>query len=561
MVAVQLEVLKTLDGASTPFISHQQMVSMLEAAAEAEGRPETEKEHLHALGAAMFFFRQHNGPWLGSYRGAGPDAWASSPDQLPSDVHAIWAAYADTAAHPAVCARLHHLLWKAQYGARPFSSLQTAITKYREAASLLLADSSPHAQSSRQRAAYFLRTAHELAVSCNQRQELAEIIAEMLALAGVALSWPDPDYGVITTMTEPLMGDKNNHPQLRSLLQRAVECSPDGSLHQAEFLKDLRRTEADPDAQRGIDERVIAALISHAETQEGMAKLLYLGEAAAFARVQGLAGPLDRIRRIQQKIDPQDLGLVQVRTPWDLPTIFLDTARAAIDATDSLDQALRTIALTPPVFAEPADPEQHGLFRLPSVRLNLNGPLVTSISDADSPVGQGLMNARVSSMEFHGLLVEAQLDQVKERFAPTTEQLLTVFTDPPLAPAIRMRGLVRALHAFWAHDDDVAIALVLPRVEGLLRRRLKEADVAVIQHAQGTRPGQVSQLGSLIGSMADARYPEPWPTAFRTLLGGPNEGINLRNDVLHDLADTPSRHRIALALQAALTVLFLPLPE
>ncbi|MFF4291513.1 hypothetical protein ACFY0R_40465, partial [Streptomyces sp. NPDC001633] len=61
--------------------------------------------------------------------------------------------------------------------------------------------------------------------------------------------------------------------------------------------------------------------------------------------------------------------------------------------------------------------------------------------------------------------------------------------------------------------------------------------------------------------MPDAGYPEPWPTAFRTLLGGPTDGINLRNDVLHDLMDTPSRHQIALALQAALTVLFLPLPD
>lgn len=268
MVAVQVTVLKTLDGASTPFISHQQMVSVLASAAEEESRREAEREHLHALGAAMFFFRQHNGPWLGSYRDASPEAWASSPDQLPSDVHAIWAVYADTAAHPAVCARLHHLLWTARYGARPFTSLQTAITKYREAASVLLADISPHAQSSRQRAAYALRTAHELAANCNQRQELAEIITEMLTLAGVALAWSEPDYGVITTMTEPLMGDKNNHPQLRLLLQRVVKHSPDGSLHQAEFLKDLRRTEPEPDAQRGIDECIITALISHAERQE-----------------------------------------------------------------------------------------------------------------------------------------------------------------------------------------------------------------------------------------------------------------------------------------------------
>lgn len=560
MVAVQVMVLKTVDGASAPFISYTHMVTELVAAAEADDRTEAEREHLHALGAAMFFFQQPDGTFMGSYRGAGTEAWASTPGQLPPGVHAVWNAYAEVTTHPAVCARLHHLLWTVKHGDQPFTHLQAAITHYRNAASLLLAEAGTHAQTSRWQAVDALRTAHDLAATCRQPQ-LTDITTEMLDLAAAALSWPEPDHGVITAMTEPLLGDKNNHSRLRPLLQRAVDHCLDGSLQQVEFLKDLRRTEPDPDAQRGIDERIINALISHAEGQEGLAQLVRLEQAAAFARDHGLVDALDRVRRIQQKINPQDLGLTPIRTQINLPTALLNAARAAIDATDSLDQALRTIAGTPPVFVDPVDPEQHGLIRLPSLRLNLNGPLVTSTSDTDSPAGRGLINARVFSMEFHGLLVEAQLDQVKERFAPTTDQLLTVLTDPPLAPAGRMRGLARALHAFWEHDDDAAIALVLPRVEGLLRRRLQEADVAVIQHAQGDRPGQVSQLGSLIGNMEEAGYPEPWPTAFRTLLGGPTDGINLRNDVLHDLADTPSRHRIALALQAALTVLFLPLPE
>lgn len=163
------------------------------------------------------------------------------------------------------------------------------------------------------------------------------------------------------------------------------------------------------------------------------------------------------------------------------------------------------------------------------------------------------------SLDVHGLLLEAQLDRIHERFAPTGEALLALLTRDPLAPAARMRGLARAFQAFWDHDDDIAIALVLPRIEGLLRRRLQAADVPVIQHAQGDRPGQVSQLGSLISGMEQAGYPEPWPTVFRVLLGGPTDGMNLRNNILHDLQDTPARHRIALTLPAALTVLLLPI--
>lgn len=553
-------VLKTLDDASAPFISYPQMVTVLADTAEAGDCTEAEKEHLHALGAAMFFTHQSDGTWLGSYRGAGPDSWACSPDQLPPGVHAVWTAYADTTAHPAVLARLHHLLWTVRHGDRPITHLQAAITNYRHAASVLLAaDTGSHPLISRWQAVDALCTAYDLAAAFRQPQ-ITDIITEMLDVADAALSWPEPAHGVINAMTEPLLGDKKNHPQLHSLLQRAVDHCHDGSPDQVEILKDLRQTEPDPDAQRRIDERIIAALISQAEEQEGLAKLVHLEQAATFARDHGLTNALDQLRRIQQKLNPEDLGLTRVTTPVNLPRIFIDTARAAIDATDSLDQALQTIALTLPVIVDPVDADQHGLIRLPTLRLNLNGPLVTNTSDS-SLAGQDLINARIFSMDFHGIRIEAQLDQLKKRFTPTTDQLLTALTDPPLAPASRMRGLARALHAFWEQDDDTAIALTLPRVEGLLRRRLQEADIAVIQHAQGSTPGQVSQLGSLIGKMKDAGYPEPWPTAFRALLGGPTDGINLRNGVLHDLVDTPPRPRIALALQAALTVLFLPLPD
>ncbi|MGW0585892.1 hypothetical protein ACWD25_60870 [Streptomyces sp. NPDC002920] len=81
-------------------------------------------------------------------------------------------------------------------------------------------------------------------------------------------------------------------------------------------------------------------------------------------------------------------------------------------------------------------------------------------------------------------------------------------------------------------------------------------DIPVIQHAQGDRPGQVNQLGALIADMEAGGFEAPWPTVFRFLLADPKEGLNLRNEVLHDLVDRrPPRHRVALVLQAALVVL------
>ena len=55
--------------------------------------------------------------------------------------------------------------------------------------------------------------------------------------------------------------------------------------------------------------------------------------------------------------------------------------------------------------------------------------------------------------------------------------------------------------------------------------------------------------------MPAAGYPKDWSRALELLLVDPDRGMNVRNDVLHGLIDTPPKHRPALILQAALYLL------
>ncbi|MEU7415122.1 DUF4209 domain-containing protein [Streptomyces antibioticus] len=560
MTQVQATVLKKLDSASNPFTSYQEMVTALAAAVGEEGRTEAELDHLHALCAAMLFFHQPDGALKGSYRGPGPEPWPTAANQLPPEVRAVWVVYADAAGHPMVRARLHHLLWEARHGSRPFDHVSAAIAGYREAVPVLLADTGDRAVSARCKAVDALLAAHDLAVRLRQPQ-LADIATEMVGLAATALDWPEPSPGIVHAAIEPLLADKNLHQLIRPVLERAVDRFRADSHSRIGSLQMMRRIEADPTDQQQIDQRILAAYTDHAEQLDGLPKLMRLEEAAAFARDHGLTDALDEIRRTQQKLRPEDLCLTRMITPLQFPTALVDAARAAVDSAADLSEALRTIATAVPVLADPIDAEQHGLLRLPTAHLNLNGPVVTAFSEEGAAAGTSRIDALVFSLGIHGVLIEAQLDQLHERFAPTEDQLLGQLTNPPHAPASRMRGLARALRAFWEHEDDVAITLALPRVEGLLRRRIQAADVSFIQHHQGDRPGQVSQLGSLITDMDKAGYPEPWPTFFRTLVGGPTDGLNLRNNVLHDLVDTPPRHQVALVIKAALSLLFVPLED
>ncbi|MFB7919407.1 hypothetical protein [Streptomyces sp. NPDC056061] len=246
-----------------------------------------------------------------------------------------------------------------------------------------------------------------------------------------------------------------------------------------------------------------------------------------------------------------------IRAPVPLSAGYLEAASAAIDAADSSEHALHFIATTAPTMSGSAA-LQSGPLSLPTVYINPNGTVVTRTVGSDSTGGEGFFfRQHVFALDVHGLVVEAQLDRVRDRFRPTAEDLVPFLASPEHAPETRIRGLARAFEAFWEGDVDTALALALPRLEGALRRRLQAADIAVIMHAKGEAIGQVQQLGSLLDKLDGLGFPDPWPLVLRTVLGNAEGQMNLRNNVLHDLVDTPSRHRTALVLQLALAVIFL----
>ncbi|WP_329266730.1 hypothetical protein [Streptomyces sp. NBC_01451] len=559
MTDVHSSVLAALDAASSvSYPSHSIVAGGLAVAADRENWSEAEIRHLEALRAALLFFTRPDGTFRGEYQGSGEAPWPREVRQIPQDVREMWAVYAQAAHHPAVRARLHRLLWAARHGERPIDHLRAAVEAYRLAVPVLLDGTGTLASIGRMQAADGLVAAYALAASTRQ-PVLADVVTEMLDLTDTALGWDDPGPGVVAALTEPLLDHREYHDRVRPLLERAADVYRSDLHVLVRFLTDLRQMAASHE-RAAIDQRIIDSYTSHAERFGGVAKLMCLEEAAAYAQKMGLAEALEQIRRQQQRLTRDDLDLTRIGIPIQIPADYFTPAITTIDAAADLGEAFRTLAAATPLLPEAADtsiPEDtfQGLLRLPTARINMNGPVVTTpLTKASSrPVGT---DTRTLVLDLHGLQLQAQFDRIQERFAPTFDDLLALFVRLPVAPPDRMRGLTRAFQAYFEYDDDVALELALVRIEGLLRRHLKATDIPVIQHAQGDRPGQVSQLGALIASMEGAGFEAPWPTVFRLLLADPNEGMNLRNEILHDLADRrPPRHRIALVLQAALVVL------
>ncbi|MGW0564442.1 hypothetical protein ACWDZ4_28525 [Streptomyces sp. NPDC003016] len=539
---------------------------------------EEEHEHFAALWAAMEFRLQDDtwGVVLGPFRTTDDngDLVPRAVEDMAPAVFQAWAAYAPKTTHHLVRARLHHLLWEARHGTRPIEHLRSGVHSYRAGARTQLTKAEDHLEAlahppepsaaatferqlARLRAADALALAYGLAAATRQ-PERTDIVDEMIALGQAALDWKPPSPGVLGLMTAPLVASTHDRPVVRPLLERAVDeyCGEGQFNYRVEFLEELRRVVL-PDERRDVNEKIHRARMELADSSTGLRKLLALEDAARHARDSGLTDALDEVRRTQQKIGRDEISMDTIRTPVPLPPGYLKAASAAIDAAHSMEHALHFIATTPPTMSDSAVLPS-GLLSLPTVYVNPNGPVVTRTVESDSTAGEGfLFRQHVFALDMHGLAVEAQLDRVRDRFRPTAEDLAPFLAGPQHALETRMRGLARAFEAFWEGDVDTALALALPRLEGTLRRRLQAADIGVITHAKGETIGQVQQLGSLLDKLDELGFPEPWPLVLRTALGNAEGQMNLRNDVLHDLVDTPSRHRTALVLQIALAVIFL----
>ncbi|MET8787459.1 hypothetical protein [Streptomyces sp. NPDC004589] len=119
----------------------------------------------------------------------------------------------------------------------------------------------------------------------------------------------------------------------------------------------------------------------------------------------------------------------------------------------------------------------------------------------------------------------------------------------------RAAKLAHAFRYYWSGEYDAALAIALPRIEGILREILRYHRIPIVQPPQGDSRGRVTLLTTLIDRMTDAGMHADWQAFLRLLLVDSDGGLNLRNSELHDLSDTETAPQtVAPVLLAALHV-------
>lgn len=146
-------------------------------------------------------------------------------------------------------------------------------------------------------------------------------------------------------------------------------------------------------------------------------------------------------------------------------------------------------------------------------------------------------------------MIAEALERIRERHGiPTVADLAAHFLRNPIVPVHLAAALARSLQRYWAGDTEGAALTVLPQIEALARNLLLVENVGIYRRQRGQTPGQYPGLGFLLDAIAQDRNAS-WHRFLRTFLASPS-GINLRNEVLHGLAQV-GLVNAALLLQAA----------
>ncbi len=249
-----------------------------------------------------------------------------------------------------------------------------------------------------------------------------------------------------------------------------------------------------------------------------------------------------------QAMQVQSLGTAVFRLPLVLTPAERELALAEVDQAETLAEALWRIAAMPAPAGTDAVAEQAAKMLMTSAPLvastarggvNPAGPVPIAPANSD-----GLENTkaifRKFAVERAGLAYAEQLDRVRERFAPTVEDLMGVLDCPELGTASRTMMLARAF-AFYGTgtDDDASVRMAIPRVESLVKEILRSHGVPVLTVAQGATNGGVVQMGTLISNIGKIGFDEDRRHSFALTLTDGEHGLNVRNDVCHGLVDCP----------------------
>jgi hypothetical protein len=468
---------------------------------------------------------------------------------------AIWQELSEHLDVSAASARVHDLLWVRRFGAAPHEHARQAIAAY-------LATSQAEGCDGLE-VTDMLDRALDLARSLGGMELIPPLVARMTAVVareldlGDAVSRP----GVYVPLLALLVGlpPDERPPELGPLLERAHKLHESSHPFTRESLFQLSEM-LEPDAERQgqLRRQKVQMWLEWALKQEGPLRVVELSKALEVANNTPEAADLrDGIRRHLQGIDKATLGLKSVSARVEIPVDEAEKLISRIVGDDDLDGALsRFGAWGPPTgdLQQTLRTVEDQMRRFPmqflvtQVVTHAAGYPIKYLETGEEKRLHAQIRQEVLAASTHAVFAMGALDRIGARFEPTREQVQALLqTD--LINSDQANAFARAFEHYWAGNFDEAIHVALPRLEDALRQMLAGVGGVVYKEPRGHQPGSVRTLGQILQGLQPVLDPGWW--RFLWVVLTEPLGFNLRNEYLHGLVPSGSKHDATLVLKAA----------
>ncbi|HEX4067813.1 MAG TPA: DUF4209 domain-containing protein [Acidobacteriaceae bacterium] len=256
-----------------------------------------------------------------------------------------------------------------------------------------------------------------------------------------------------------------------------------------------------------------------------------------------------------------------VSVPYQIKKEELDMFLDSITA-DDLDRSLHRIAayFIPKVanardLLERMRHDTPLLSFIPITRFDADGRPVGRIGSVDDDPDGRLHQQLGQSIGIQGPFLAFAIDRLREKYAPTVDDLLEFLRRSPLFSASRDALLREGLDAYWAGDSIKAIHVLVPQVERILRDLLALLGIPPVKTVR-RQPG-ILDAKNMNDALADERVraalkEDLWRYLY-VLYIDRRGGLNLRNDLAHGLAAEGTFNRIIAdrVVQSLLALSFL----
>lgn len=490
----------------------------------------------------------------------GGTSYPDPVEALPAEAVDQWRAAVEVVGEPLLRARYRDLLWHRREG-RAIDHARSAIEAYLEIArdgerfdGVMLVSAASRAI--------------ELALAVNADDLLEAAIEATVSGCQHEASEATPRPGILIRLLAVLDAlPRTRQPrELVDLLNRAEALFADDPYLGKDIALMLSGHARDEDERVSVGMRQIVRW--EKAHDRGLARLSNLRDAAQFAESQGLGDEARRLQREVERMTPADLDLKTISGEISLPSDEIERLIESLVGGDTYADALRRYASYGPPSGDPARTEAvvrqiaedtPFLHLMPQTHLGPEGSILRVTRTLDEAVEVGIPRHEATSISLTSHILASTLDRMRDRYGDPDEAELVAALTTPQVDEPAARGFVRAIVRHHRGDFDAAAHLIVPRIERAVRSLARALGISVTTPPAGDRPGGVRPLGELLHDLR-GRMPEAWRRYYTSLLTDPF-GMNVRNTLLHGLADEADRSLSAVLIHAAVRLTLFEIQE